>query len=196
MFKIDRVYENIISKENLYRSAYMAARGRRYRDTTADFNFHLEEEIARLHDELAKRKYKHGKYRVFTIYDPKEREIAAAPFRDRVVHHAVHDVIEPLIDKSFIYDSYACRRDKGSHKAVDRAQRFLRVNSFCFHGDVKKYFPSIDHCILKEMLAKRITDKDLFWLVSGIIDSANQVKKKGGGGVTFNLLTKVCLSGI
>jgi retron-type reverse transcriptase len=95
---------------------------------------------------------------------PKERLFPAA-FRDRVVHHAVHDVIEPFIDKTFIYDSYACRKDKGSHKALDRAQRFLRSNRFCLHADVRKYFPSIDHGILKELLAKRIMDGALLRLI-------------------------------
>jgi retron-type reverse transcriptase len=179
MKRLTGLYPQISSKENLYRSAHMAARGRRYRDTTADFNFHLEEEVEVLHRELTGKTYRHGKYRVFTIRDPKERSIAAAPFRDRVVHHAVHDFIEPFIDKTFIFDSYACRIGKGTHKAVDRAQGFLRANRFCFHGDVKKYFPSIGHGILKEMLAKRIMDKDLLWLVNEIIDSARQIM--GGG---------------
>ncbi len=107
MKKLKNIYNKIISVENLYQAAYMAARGRRYRDTTADFNFNLEEEIQRLRKELEMKTYRHGKYRVFTIFEPKERRISAAPFRDRVVHHAVHDVIEPMIDKTFIHDSYA-----------------------------------------------------------------------------------------
>ena len=173
--RIDNIYAKIISKENLYRSAHLAARGRRYKDAAADFSFHLEREVQALHRELAGKTYRHGKYRTFTIFDPKERNISAAPFRDRVIHHAVHDVIEPVIDKIFIYDSYACRKEKGTHKAVDRAQSFLRANRFCFHGDIRKYFPSIDRGILKEMLAKRIGDKDLLWLLEEIVDSAVSV---------------------
>lgn len=134
-----------------------------------------------LHRELTDGTYKHGKYRVFNVYDPKERRIAAAPFRDRVVHHAVHDVIEPLIDRTFIYDSYACRKGKGTHKALDRAQRFLRSNRFCLHADVKKFFPSIDHGILKKILLKRIADMDLIRLVNDLVDSARQIV---GGGTT------------
>lgn len=180
MKKLTGLYPQIVSRENLYHSAYMAARARRYRDSVADFNFRLEEEVEMLHRELAAKTYRHGKYRMFTIYDPKERNIAAAPFRDRVVHHAVHDVIEPFIDKTFIFDSYACRIGKGTHKAVDRAQKFLRANKYCFHGDVMKYFPSINHDVLKQVIAKKITDKDLLWLVNEIVDSARQVM--GGGG--------------
>ncbi|MFH1281975.1 MAG: reverse transcriptase/maturase family protein [Candidatus Omnitrophota bacterium] len=175
MKKIRDIYLKIISKENLYQSAYMASRGRRYRDSTADFNFSLEEEIDRLHKELLSKTYRHGKYRLFKIYDPKERNIAAAPFKDRVVHHAVHDVIEPIIDKAFIYDSYACRKDKGTHKAVDRAQGFLRANRFCFHGDIKQYFPSINHRIIKGILRMRIEDKDALWLLDEIVDSATSL---------------------
>ena len=194
MKKIYDVYSKIMSKENLYRSAYMAARGRRYRDTTADFNFHLEEEIDRLHNELATRSYCHGKYRIFTIHDPKKREIAAAPFRDRVVHHAVHDVIEPLIDKSFIYDSYACRNDKGTHKAVDRAQSFLRANRFCLHGDVKKYFYSINHDILKGILRMRIEDGNLLWLLDKIVDSAVSLRGLPIGNLTSQFFANLYLS--
>ncbi|MFH1429134.1 MAG: reverse transcriptase/maturase family protein [Candidatus Margulisiibacteriota bacterium] len=175
MKNIRNIYSQIISKENLYQSAYMAAKGRRYRDTTADFYFNLENEINLLYEELVSKTYRHGKYRQFTIYEPKKRMIAAAPFRDRVVHHAVHDIIEPIIDKSFIYHSYACRKNKGTHKAVDKAQSFLRANEFCFHGDIKKYFPSIDHDILKKILRRRIEDEDLLWLLDEIINSAARI---------------------
>jgi len=188
--KVRNIYSRIVSKENLYRSAHMASRGRRYRNSTADFNFFLEEEIGRLHKELLAKTYRHGKYRLFKIYDPKERNIAAAPFRDRVVHHAVHDVIEPIIDKSFIYDSYACRKDKGTHKAVDRAQSFLRANSFCFHGDIKQYFPSISHRIIKQILRAKIKDKDALWLLDEIIDSARTLPAyEAGTGLPIGNLT-------
>jgi len=181
MKKIKDIYPKIMAKENLYRSAYMAARGRRYRDTTADFNFCLEEEIGCLHNELSTKSYRHGEYRLFTIYDPKERRIAAAPFRDRVVHHAVHDVIEPIIDKTFIYDSYACRVGKGSHKALYRAQGFLQSCAFCLHGDIRKYFYSINHGILKEILRMRVEDSDLLWLLDQIIDSAVSLRESPEG---------------
>jgi len=122
--------------------------------------------------ELSSKTYRHGLYRQFMVYEPKQRMISAAPFRDRVVHHAVHDIIEPLIDPSFIYDSYACRRGKGTHRAVDRAQSFLRANRFCLHGDIRKYFPSIDTFVLKNLIRKRIQDTQALWLLDEIIDSA------------------------
>ncbi len=189
MKKIRGIYAKVISKENLYRSAYMASRGRRYRDSAADFNFSLEEEIDRLHKQLLRKTYRHGRYRLFTIYDPKERNIAAAPFKDRVVHHAVHDIIEPIIDKAFIYDSYACRKGKGTHTALNRTQKFLRANAFCLHGDIKKYFPSINHRTLKDILRVRINDVDLLWLLDEIVNSANQVSGQEGRGLPIGNLT-------
>jgi len=197
MVKISDIYPEIISKENLYRSAYMAAKARRYTDSVAEFNFYLEEEIEKLHSELKQKSYHHGKYRVFTVYDPKERKISAAPFKDRVVHHAVHDVIEPLMDKTFIYHSYACRKNRGTHKALNWAQKFLRLNDFCFHGDIKKYFLSIDRGILKDILKKRIVDNDLLWLLGEIIDSAAYAGEQKGlpiGNLTSQFFANLYLN--
>jgi RNA-directed DNA polymerase len=176
MVPIKDIFSGIISKPNLYQAAYRAGLGKRYRQSTADFNFRLEEQIDQLHRSLSDGSYRHGGYRVFIIRDPKEREIAAASFRDRVVHHAVHDVIEPMIDKTFIFDSYACRVGKGTHAALDRAQRFMRASRYCLHGDIRKYFPSIDHGILKGLLARRIADERLIVLLYDIIDSAKTIK--------------------
>jgi len=189
--KIKDIYPKIVDKNNLYHSAYMAARGRRYRDTTADFNFYLEEEIGRLHKELSTKSYRHGEYRLFIIYDPKERRIAAAPFRDRVVHHAVHDIIEPVIDKTFIFDSYACRIGKGSHRAIDRAQGFLRTCAFCLHGDIRKYFYSINHGVLKSIIRQKIEDDDLLWLLDVIIDSARSCHCERGEAERSNLKSEI-----
>lgn len=185
MKKLDSIYNQVAAKENLYRAAYFAARSRRYRPAAADFNFRLEEELGSLHGELLDKTYRHGDYRLFTIYEPKKRLIAAAPFRDRVVHHAVHDVIEPIIDHSFIYDSYACRRNKGVHRALDRAQGFLRQNRFCLHADIRKYFLSIDHGVLKTIIRRKIGDEDVLWLLDEIIDSAVSLR----GGLPIGNLT-------
>lgn len=189
MGRVSNIYSKVISKENLYRAAYMASRGRRYKDAAADFNFCLEREINCLWEELSAKTYCHGKYRTFVIYEPKERKISAASFRDRVVHHAMHDVLEPIIDREFIYDSYACRKGKGTHKAVGRAQSFSKLNKFCFHGDIRKYFPSIDHKILKKLIEKKVEDKDLLWLIGDIIDSAKQVTGGKDKGLPLGNLT-------
>ena len=176
---IDNVFDTIIHRENLYRAAYAAAKGKRTSPAVARFNFFMEREVSRLHDELKSGVYRHGPYKVFKIYEPKERDIAKALFRDRVVHHAVHDVIEPVIDRTFIFDSYACRNGKGTHIALDRAQSFLRANKYCFHGDVRKYFPSIDHGILKRLIRRYVSDRRLLWLTDHVIDTSVALSPAG-----------------
>jgi RNA-directed DNA polymerase len=110
-------------------------------------------------------------YRVFSIYERKPRIIAAAPFRDRVVHHAVMNVIEPPLDGTFIHDSYACRPGKGTHAAVDRYQGWACRYSYALKMDVRQYFPSVDHDLLKEKLRRRIKDRRVLQLLDQIIGS-------------------------
>lgn len=120
------MFEQICDFKNLH-SAYLKARkGKRYRSRILDFSQKLEENLLRLKNDLESGSYQHGQYRQFVVCDSKKRQIKAAPFRDRVVHHAVCNIIEPMFEKGFIYDSYACRREKGTHKAVKRLQSFLR----------------------------------------------------------------------
>ena len=124
---------------------HAAARGKRFKPGVARFFFDLERELLRLHEELASKTYRPGPYRTFTIYEGKTRQISAAPFRDRVVHHALTGVLEPIFERSFIFDSYACRKGKGTHAAVDRCQQFARRYRYVLKADVRKFFPSIDH---------------------------------------------------
>lgn len=123
------------------------------------------------------RTYWPGAYRLFQIYERKPRTIAAAPFRDRVVHHAVMNRIEPPLDRTFIHDSYVCRRGKGVHAAVDRYQVWSRRNAYALKMDVAKYFPSIDHEILKEKLRRRIKDARVLALLDRIIDTSPPVNE-------------------
>ncbi len=123
MKPLKKLYREIVSLENLCRAAHATlARGRRYYGEGASFSFHLEREVSRLHRDLAAGAYRHGRYQIFQIRDPKPRTLAAAGFRDRVLHHAVHDVVEPGLDPMFIFESYACR--KGTHRALDRIHHF------------------------------------------------------------------------
>ncbi len=110
--------------------------------------------------------YRHGSYTYFTIYEPKERLVAAAPFRDRVVHHAIVRVIEPIFERRFIEDSFACRRGKGTHAAMRRSAQFARRFPYALKCDVRKYFPSIDHGILLNELARMIADERLLMLIA------------------------------
>lgn len=121
MKRLGHLWEILVSTDNLYDAFYKARKGKRQRHEVATFTLNLELEILQLQQELMNGSYHPGGYRQFTIYERKPRIISAAPFRDRVVHHALMNVIEPL-DKRFIYDSYACRKGKGVHRAVDRYQ--------------------------------------------------------------------------
>lgn len=178
MKPLTNLYEEVSSLENLFRAAQVTlGKGRRFRGEGSLFKFNLEREILKLHGQLVRGKYRHGKYRLFSIADPKPRTIAAAPFKDRVLHHAVHDVIEPRIESVFIYDSYACRKGKGTHRALDRAHRFLRANKYAVHLDVKNYFQSIDHKILKQLLARCIADSEAMKLLEKIIDSTDYLAR-------------------
>jgi retron-type reverse transcriptase len=163
----------LTSYGNLVRAAHKAARGKRLQPNVARFLYDLEAQLCRLQDELRAQTYAPGPYRTFTIHDPKVRLISAAPFRDRVVHHALCAVLEPVFEGTFIFDSYACRPGKGTHAAVDRFQRFARRFSYVLKCDVRKYFPSIDHAILKELVAAKIKDPEVLWLVGRLLDHSN-----------------------
>lgn len=159
--------------QNLWQAAHRTLLdGRRFKNDGAIFKLHYEKHLLQIQNELATKTYKHGAYKSFIIYEPKQREVLAAPLKDRVVHHALHDVVEPVIDSKFIYDSYACRKNKGTHAAIIRAQRFMQANRYFMHLDVKKYFPNINHRILKAILKNHIPQQDVLQLFYLIIDSS------------------------
>jgi len=136
-------------------------------------HYNLERELWTLHEELASKAYVPGPYHSFVIHEPKRRMISAAPYRDRVVHHALTGPLEPIFERSFISDSYACRKRKGTHAAVDRAQHFARRFRYVLKADIRKFFPSMDHQILKDLVARKIKDPDVLWLVAKIVDGSN-----------------------
>ncbi len=122
MAKITDIYDKICSWENLYKAYENAARGKWYRDDVVRFSANLEEELINLQNHLIYQTYKVGRYREFYVYEPKKRLIMALDFRDRVVQWAIYQQLEPLFDRQFIYDSYGCRKGKGTHRAADRLQ--------------------------------------------------------------------------
>lgn len=153
-------------------------RGKRKRKDVTEFSIHFMDNIITLHKKLKDKTYRHGKYYAFKINDPKPRDIHKALVRDRIVHHALYRILLPYFDKKFIYDSYSCRIDKGTHRAVNRFRFFSRKVSrnntqtaWVLKCDIKKFFASIDHAILKRTLEKHIVDKDILWLFGQIIDS-------------------------
>ena len=169
------LYPQICSFENLLSAAKKAEKGKRSKAGVARFNVDLEKNIFQLQRALLDHSYRPGKYRHFTVYESKKRLISAAPFRDRVVHHALCNIIEPLFEKSFIHDSYACRKGKGTHKAVQRFSDFAKINRYVFKCDIRKYFPSIDHQILQDKFERKIKDAETFELIRTIINSADAV---------------------
>jgi retron-type reverse transcriptase len=137
----------------------------------AAFEIDLEANLFRLQRELETQTYRPGPYDSFYIYDPKHRLISAAPFRDRVVHHALCNVIEPIFEPTFIFDSYANRVGKGTHKALDRCQEFARRFRYVLQCDLRQFFPSIDHGVLRAILGRKIADPDVMWLINRILES-------------------------
>lgn len=169
-----RLFERLVSFPNLLEAARLASRGKRFRPNVAAFSLVQEEELHRLREELLTRSYRPGLYRTFVLHEKKARLISAAPFRDRVVHHALCNVIEPMFDRGFLFDSYACRKGKGTHAAVERASVYARRFRYVLKCDVEKYFPSIDHDVLLTLIEKRIWDEGILWLVRTIIEGSNR----------------------
>ena len=133
-------------------------------------------------------------YSQFTIYEPKERLISVVPFIDRVMHHAIMNVLEPVFEKQFIYHTYACRKGKGSHKAIKYAFSKAKNCEYFLKLDVKKYFENIDHNILKRKLSKIIKDKDCLDLLFDIIDSFSTEKGLPIGNLTSQFFANLYLS--
>lgn len=167
------LFPQIVSFENLLQAADLASKGKRNRPNVIQFYLNLEDNLFLLQEQLMNRAYQPGAYDSFYIFEPKKRLISAAPFRDRVVHHALCNIIEPLFESSFIFDSYANRVNKGTHRAIKRFQKYLRNYRYVLISDIKKYFPSIDHEILKAEIRRKIADQQTLWLIDLIIDSSN-----------------------
>jgi retron-type reverse transcriptase len=169
------LYEPIISFDNLLRAAHNAERGKRFKRSTLKFNHNLEAELIVLQTELTHQTYQPGPYRTFEIYEPKPRYIAAAPFRDRVVHHALCQILMPLLDRGFIPDTYANRTGKGTHRALKRFTHFACRHRYILQCDIRRYFPSIDHTILKARLRQHIKCPRTLWLIDTLIDSGSDL---------------------
>ncbi len=171
------LYPQITALANLWQAWKNASRGKRSNPGVASFEYDLEHNLLTLQRELETQTWRPGGYYSFYILDPKRRLISAAPFRDRVVHHALCNIIEPLFERTFIGDSYANRVGKGTHRALDRAQRFARRYPYVLQCDVRQFFPSIDHAVLRGILARKIGDERTLWLCDQILDSGKGLLK-------------------
>lgn len=174
MKRYGNLYSQITAFENLLNAAQKAEKGKRYRANVLAFNYNLENELFDLKRQLIAKTYQPGAYRTFYIKEPKTRMISAAPYRDRVVHHALCGVILPLIERTFIGDSYANRTGFGTHRALNKFIQFARSSRYVLQCDIQKYFPSIDHEILKTLLRRKIKCPDTLWLIDTIIDNSNE----------------------
>lgn len=173
MKKIKNLYPQILAWENLLLAAELASKGKRNKKDVILFNKNLQNNLVQIQGELEDFKYVPGRYKEFYIYEKKKRKISAAPFRDRVVHHALCNVMMPYFEKSFIDTSFANRKGKGTHKAVYLAQKYMRKNQYYIKCDVRKFFPSIDHAYLKDLIKRKIGCSSTFWLINQIIDYSN-----------------------
>lgn len=169
------LFPQICSFENLHLAWRNARRGKRGRTEVAAFEYQAESNLFRLQEALLTGRYRPAGYRSFYIHEPKRRLISAAPFRDRVVHHALCNVTEPIFERGFIYDSYANRLRKGTHRALNRCTEFMRGYRYVLPCDVQRFFPSIDHAILRGLIARKIADPAVMQLVEAILASGRGV---------------------
>ena len=169
MKKAKNLFEKVSSWDNLLLAAKKARKRKRFRADVMNFEFDLEEQLLKIQAQLNSNSYLPGRYYSFEIFDPKHRLISAAPYFDRVVHHAVCNVVEPIFDRTFIFDSYACRKGKGQNAALQRAQQFSRRFPFVLKTDIRKFFPSMDHDVVMALVDRRIGDSRLLNLINSIV---------------------------
>ena len=195
-----KVYKNIFNKaielDNLFLAWDEFKEGKRSRSDVAYFEFGLETNIFKIHHELEEQTYRHSPYEEFYISDPKRRHIHKAIVRDRIVHHAIFNILNPIFDKTFIANSFSCRIMKGSHKGVEVVAKMLKKEShnnsrscYALKCDIQKFFDSIDHQTLTFFLSRRIQDEKMIWLLREIIDGYENksgiTREREGGGVAL-----------
>ncbi|KKM98854.1 hypothetical protein LCGC14_1153720 [marine sediment metagenome] len=193
----NKLYEKLCSKENLISAFKKARKGKRRKNYVINFESNLDKNINILQKQLKDKKYYPSRLSKFVIRDPKTRTIHSSIFRDRIVHHAIINIIQPIFEKIFIHDSFASRKNKGTHIAVKRFEYFVRkvssngkkinspytnnsIKGYVFKADIKHYFDTIDHNILINILRKKIKDKELIKLIIIVLyNFESQVKGKG-----------------
>ncbi|MGZ8245096.1 reverse transcriptase domain-containing protein [Methylomagnum sp.] len=180
-------WEAVTAFGNLWLAYRKAARGKRRTRTAASFEYQVADRLVTLREELLGKTYRPGAYCHFIIHEPKRRKISAAPFRDRVVHHALCNIIEPRFEARFTHHSYANRVGKGTHRALDCLQRWAGRYRYVLRADVVQHFPSLDHAILRAKIARVIHDPDVLWLVDAILAS--------GAGVLADQYSQVYFPG-
>ncbi len=198
-----KIFGEIISLDNLFSAWREFRKGKKNRLDVQKFEFNLEDNLFQLYQELKNKTYQHSYYTPFYIQDPKLRRIHKASVRDRVLHHSVFRILYTIFDKGFIFDSYSCRLNKGTHNAVNRLEKFCwklsknnTKNIFALKCDVRKFFDSVDQGILLKLIKKRIQDNDAVWLIEKIVKSFENANGKGLplGNVTSQLFANIYLN--
>ena len=174
MERVGGLWKRLISFENLYGAVYQVLRGKRGKIHAGEFFYDLEGNLLRLQRELCSREYCPGPYHTFWLKEPKRRLISAASFRDRVVHHALVNVIESIFERRFIHHNYACRRGKGTHRVLRQFVAWSRSSRYVLKMNIRKCFPSMDHVVLKQQIWRVIKDPDVLWLCDLVIDHSNE----------------------
>jgi retron-type reverse transcriptase len=196
------MFDLITSLDNLFNAWAEFRLGKRTRADVQEFEYHLEDNIFELHQELIDGTYTHGPYKQFRITDPKPRQISKALVRDRLLHHALYRILYPLFDRGFIFDSYSCRVGKGTHKAFARLEQLCNKVSknntaqcWALKCDIRKFFDSVDHSVLGSLLEAKIKDEKLLTLLKGIVGSFQKTPGKGMplGNLTSQLFANVYL---
>ncbi len=192
----------MISTKALFTAWAKFGKGKHSRFDVLHYERNVEQNIFELHDVLQNKQYRHGSYEPFTICDPKQRLIHKATVSDRLVHQAVVSAIEPAFERQFIYDSYSCRKNKGTHAAITRLQKFLRAASrnntrtvYALKCDIKQFFASMNHEILRSLLKVQVQDPDVLALLDEIIESLSTAPGKGIplGNITSQLFANIYL---
>lgn len=166
------LWQNVTTKENIRLSYEQAKVGKGKKHNVRKFNKNLDANLERIRQSLIDKTFTTAKYNTKTVFEPKRRTIYILPFDpDRIVQHAVMNILIPIWDKMFIEESYACRDGKGMHKGSLKTMEYVRGNKYCLKCDISKFYPSINHAILKEIIRRKIKDPDILWLLDDIIDS-------------------------
>jgi RNA-directed DNA polymerase len=194
-------FNDIISIDNLLDCWREFLVGKRKRKDVIRFSLKLTDKIIDLHKSLVDKTYRHGGYQAFRITDPKLRDIHKASVKDRLLHHAIYRQLYPYFDPKFIFDSYSCRLNKGTHRAINRFRRFGWIISknntrtvWVLKCDIKKFFANIDHQILLDILTKNIKDNDAIWLLKQVVSSFNTEGIVGIGLPLGNLTSQLLVT--
>ena len=192
--RVNHLFDRVIDFSNLIAAWKKAQKGTGWTSETYQFFYELERELLTLNSQLQENCYQPGQYRYFNINDPKPRIIAVAPFRDRVVHHALVNVLMPIFETTFINASYATRVGKGTHVAIEHAQGFVRNNRWYYKMDIEHFFETVDHNLMLALIARKIKDQRVLLLTERIIRNAPGNKGLPIGNLTSQFFANVYLN--